>query len=66
MENMNLEQNTIASTSVLDILKNPKIGADELPSIVEKIESTPLVEFPPKLCQMPCKPIFLDLGFSYL
>jgi len=66
IETMNLEGKNLANKNIYDMLKNPKVTDDDLPKLVEDIGTIPLIEFPPKLSQIPCKPIFLDIGYTYL
>jgi len=66
IDNMNIEGKAQVKGTIYDLLKNPQAATEELPNIIEDLSNVPLVEFPPKLIQLPCKPIFLDLGYSYL
>jgi len=66
IENMTLEEKSQLKLTLDELLKNPQTATDDLQTTIDTIGDVALIEFPPKLTQLPCKPIFLDLGYSYL
>jgi len=63
---MTLEEKSQLKLTLDELLKNPQTATDDLQTTIDTIGDVALIEFPPKLTQLPCKPIFLDLGYSYL
>jgi len=62
MGDMALEGDPKKNITLLSYLKQSH-GVNELP---ERIDDTPLIDFPPTFSLLQTKPIFLDLGYSHL